>query len=85
MRVVNLSPYNINSPGAEGEIENTCPNIVDLDLSNNLMTSWEQISCIARQLTHLTSLTLKWVIQQPIFIKWTVVRYIEFLYLVIAD
>lgn len=59
LQVVNLAPYNISSPGEPGEIERTCPNIADLDLSNNLMTSWESIAVIGKQLRNLRSLTLK--------------------------
>lgn len=59
LQVVNLSGYNVSSPGDYGEVENTCPNIVDLDLSNNLMTSWQSVAQIAQQLKNLRSLTLK--------------------------
>lgn len=61
LQVVNLAPYNISNPGEPGEIERTCPNIADLDLSNNLMTSWESIAVIGKQLRNLRSLTLKYI------------------------
>lgn len=58
LRVVNLSLHYINSPGETGEIENVCPCIEDLDLSHNLMTDWEQLCLIGRQLKHLKYLKL---------------------------
>lgn len=59
LQVVNLSAYNVSGPGEPGEIKRVCPNIIDLDLSNNLMTSWITIAKIVEQLKNLKSLMLK--------------------------
>ncbi|KAI9825572.1 MAG: hypothetical protein M1826_006962 [Phylliscum demangeonii] len=43
-------------PAALERIALTCPNIVELDLSRNLLESWEEVVAICRQLRRLRSL-----------------------------
>lgn len=45
---------------AEEDIRETCPNIVELDLSRNLLERWEDVAKICRQLKRLKSLRLKY-------------------------
>lgn len=56
---VSLSHQCITDSGAPEEIQNCCPNIVDLELCNNCFTDWETVSQITKQLKYLTSLNLR--------------------------
>ncbi|KAI9347411.1 translation initiation factor eIF3 subunit-domain-containing protein [Zopfochytrium polystomum] len=42
----------------DGRIRATCPNIVDLNLGQNLLATWEEVANITRQLEHLETLRL---------------------------
>lgn len=56
---VSLCNQCITDSGIPGEIQNCCPNIVDLELCNNCFTNWETVSQIAQQLKHLINLNLR--------------------------
>ncbi|XP_004578580.1 tubulin-specific chaperone E [Ochotona princeps] len=53
-----LQGCTISCAGDEGVIAKTCPNIKTLDLSENLLSSWEEVTRIAEQLQHLEVLIL---------------------------
>jgi len=74
LKEVGMENHMISSAGRPGEIASTCPSkwlfryqslmpkppdIRRLDLSQNLLSSWEDVVAIVTQLTHLESLTLK--------------------------
>jgi hypothetical protein len=56
---VSLSHQCITDAGLPEEIQNCCPNIIDLELCNNCFEDWDTISQIAQQLKYLTSLNLR--------------------------
>ncbi|CAG8476019.1 13404_t:CDS:10 [Ambispora leptoticha] len=56
---VGLSFEQISNAGAPGEIETVCPNIVDLNLSKNLLSDWNTVAQICAQLKKLEVLRLK--------------------------
>lgn len=58
LRVVWLREHNVNGPGASGELLNLCPNIQELDLSRNLIHSWQSLASIAVQLKFLRILNI---------------------------
>ncbi|GLG94418.1 Tubulin-specific chaperone E [Gryllus bimaculatus] len=53
LTVVCLKEELVNGSGAPGELKNLCPRIAELDLSRNLLNSWEVVAEIAQQLTDL--------------------------------
>ncbi|GFT76656.1 tubulin-specific chaperone E [Nephila pilipes] len=53
-----LNGMNINGPGNENELAELVPNIRNLDLSQNLISSWEDVNNIVKQLPHLSTLVL---------------------------
>ncbi|XP_061087693.1 tubulin-specific chaperone E isoform X1 [Conger conger] len=57
-REVSLAGCGVCSPGLDDEILQTSPNIVILNLAQSLLCSWEDVACIARQLTKLRELQL---------------------------
>ncbi|PNF32444.1 Tubulin-specific chaperone E [Cryptotermes secundus] len=56
--VVWLRGHNVSGPGEQGELMQLCPNIKELDLSRNLIHSWQSLSRIADQLRHLRVLNI---------------------------
>ncbi|KAM6218820.1 tubulin-specific chaperone E [Rhynchocyon petersi] len=48
----------VNCAGEKGRIAEACPNIRKVDLSRNLLSSWEEVMGIADQLAHLDILDL---------------------------
>ena len=46
---------------SENNLQELCPNIEELDLSSNLFNSWSQIADIARQLSSLQILNVRYV------------------------
>ncbi|CAI2166690.1 14465_t:CDS:10 [Funneliformis geosporum] len=57
---VGLSFEQISHAGKPEEIEATCPNIVDLNLSKNLLSDWETVAKICEQLKKLEVLRLNY-------------------------
>ncbi|XP_054714059.1 tubulin-specific chaperone E-like [Uloborus diversus] len=53
-----LSRTFVNGPGDKNELLELTPNIRNLDLSENLLSSWCDVIAIAEQLPHLSSLIL---------------------------
>ncbi|XP_070684560.1 LOW QUALITY PROTEIN: tubulin-specific chaperone E [Pempheris klunzingeri] len=53
-----LSRCDVNGPGADGEIRKTTPNVQWLDLCGSLMSRWEDVAAVTRQLEHLEGLQL---------------------------
>ncbi|CAI9177426.1 unnamed protein product [Rangifer tarandus platyrhynchus] len=55
---VSLRNCAVNGAGDKGGIAKACPNIRSIDLSKNLLSSWEEVIDIANQLKHLEVLNL---------------------------
>ncbi|KAF4018775.1 hypothetical protein G4228_010906 [Cervus hanglu yarkandensis] len=55
---VSLRNCAVNGAGDKGGIAKACPNIRSIDLSKNLLSSWEEVTDIANQLKHLEVLNL---------------------------
>ncbi|XP_008588204.1 PREDICTED: tubulin-specific chaperone E [Galeopterus variegatus] len=55
---VSLRSCAVNCAGDRGAIARACPNIKELDLSKNLLSSWDEVIRIADQLKHLEVLNL---------------------------
>ncbi|GAB6031710.1 hypothetical protein CHUAL_009459 [Chamberlinius hualienensis] len=58
LTVVGLSAMNVSDPGAPNGIYYTTPRIRELDLSKNLLCSWDDVIAIAKQLQNLKILNL---------------------------
>lgn len=59
LEVVWLREHNVSGPGEQGELLKLCPNIEELDLSRNLLHSWQSVARIADQLRHLKILNIR--------------------------
>jgi Leucine-rich repeat (LRR) protein len=59
LEVVWLREHNVSGPGEQGELLQLCPNIKELDLSRNLLHSWQSVAGIADQLRHLKILNIR--------------------------
>jgi Leucine-rich repeat (LRR) protein len=59
LKVVSLRKHDVNGPGEQGELLKLCPNIQELDLSRNLLHSWQSVARIADQLKHLRVLDIR--------------------------
>ncbi|XP_051676688.1 tubulin-specific chaperone E isoform X2 [Oryctolagus cuniculus] len=55
---ISLRSCAVSGAGDKGGIAKACPNIRKIDLSKNLLSSWEEVICIADQLQHLEVLNL---------------------------
>ncbi|XP_077342643.1 tubulin-specific chaperone E isoform X2 [Lithobates pipiens] len=55
---ISLRGYEVSNAGQEAEILHSCPNISVLNLSKNLLASWENVADIAYQLKKLNTLDL---------------------------
>jgi hypothetical protein len=53
LRIVNLRDQNVKSAGPQFKLSQTCPNIEELDISKNLLVSWEDVLVMCDQLPHL--------------------------------
>lgn len=53
-----LSNMRVNGPGNSDELRQLIPNVTNLDLSQNLLSSWTDVIAIAEQLVNLSSLIL---------------------------
>ncbi|XP_068444797.1 tubulin-specific chaperone E [Clinocottus analis] len=53
-----LGGCEVNGPGADGEIRETTPYVQWLDMSASLLSSWDDVSSITRQLDELETLQL---------------------------
>jgi Leucine-rich repeat (LRR) protein len=62
LQVVWLREHNVSGPGEQGELLQLCPNIQELDLSRNLIHSWQSLARIADQLRHLRVLNIRYFI-----------------------
>ncbi|XP_077024509.1 tubulin-specific chaperone E isoform X2 [Tamandua tetradactyla] len=58
LQEISLRNCVVNCAGEKGEIATTCPNIREIDLSKNLLSSWDEVIHIADQLKHLEVLDL---------------------------
>ncbi|KAL1917454.1 uncharacterized protein VTP21DRAFT_3847 [Calcarisporiella thermophila] len=58
LRLVGLDFMRVSTAGDPGEILETCPNITELDLSWNLLSNWEEVANITKQLLNLVVLRL---------------------------
>ncbi|XP_033873199.3 tubulin-specific chaperone E isoform X2 [Acipenser ruthenus] len=59
LEVVSVKGSDVSSAGQDNEIQQTTPNIVLLNLSENLLSSWDRVADITRQLTKLKALELR--------------------------
>uniref|UniRef100_A0A8C0DSJ1 Tubulin-specific chaperone E n=1 Tax=Balaenoptera musculus TaxID=9771 RepID=A0A8C0DSJ1_BALMU len=58
LQEVSLRNCAVNGPGDKGGIAKACPNLRSIDLSKNLLSSWDEVVDIADQLKHLEVLNL---------------------------
>ncbi|XP_066992590.1 tubulin-specific chaperone E isoform X3 [Anabrus simplex] len=58
LKRVILDDYGVNGAGSPGELQTHCPLIEELDLSRNLLSSWESVADIAIQLPKLRLLNI---------------------------
>ncbi|XP_037366286.1 tubulin-specific chaperone E isoform X2 [Talpa occidentalis] len=58
LREISLRNCAVNCAGDRGGIAKACPNIRELNLSKNLLSSWDEVIHIADQLKHLETLNL---------------------------
>ncbi|XP_055002689.1 tubulin-specific chaperone E isoform X2 [Sorex araneus] len=58
LQEISLENCAVNSAGDKEEIAKVCPNIRELNMSKNLLTSWDEVVHIAHQLEHLETLNL---------------------------
>ncbi|KAH9498249.1 hypothetical protein Btru_009458 [Bulinus truncatus] len=58
LRKVSVYNMKVYCGGPEGELDRLCPNITDLDLSANLLATWERVAEITKQLPYLRDLTV---------------------------
>ncbi|XP_067876646.1 tubulin-specific chaperone E [Heterodontus francisci] len=56
--IVSVSGCQVSHVSEEEEISNVCPNIIELDLSKNLLASWDKVAQITRHLRKLEHLDL---------------------------
>lgn len=59
LKIVWLREHYVSSSGNDNELEQFCPNIMELDLSKNLFNSWITISEICSQLKKLERLDVR--------------------------
>ncbi|KAG8516628.1 Tubulin-specific chaperone E, partial [Galemys pyrenaicus] len=59
LREISLRNCAVNCAGERGGIAKTCPNIREVNLSKNLLSSWDEVIHIADQLEHLETLNLR--------------------------
>ena len=57
----------ICSAGPRHNLSMKCPNLRELDVSKTLLPSWEEVARITTQLTHLTSLNVRYVLNLRLF------------------
>lgn len=58
LQSLSLSHTEVNGPSADGEIRKTTPNIQWLNMSQTLLSCWEDVAAITQQLEHLERLDL---------------------------
>ncbi|XP_045443015.1 tubulin-specific chaperone E [Pipistrellus kuhlii] len=58
LRDISLRGCAVSCAGDKGDIASTCPNISVVNLSQNLLSAWEEVAAIAEQLRHLEALDL---------------------------
>ncbi|KDR81741.1 hypothetical protein GALMADRAFT_239919 [Galerina marginata CBS 339.88] len=71
LREVSLDMANVVKGDPPGEISKTCPNVRGLDLSQNLLPSWETVAQIVQELPSLQRLSLNRTrLQMPTTYDW---------------
>jgi hypothetical protein len=58
LQIVSLEGRNVSSAGDHGELASVAPNIIKLNLQNNLLHHWDEVAKIGTQLSQLESLEL---------------------------
>ncbi|XP_059141817.1 tubulin-specific chaperone E-like isoform X2 [Physella acuta] len=58
LKKISMFDMKVYSGGPPGELGKTCPNITDLDISTNLISSWENVAEIAGHLPFLKELNV---------------------------
>lgn len=59
LKIVGLREQCISNAGEPGELKELCPNIEELDISRNLINSWQTIADICSQLDSLVRLNVR--------------------------
>lgn len=59
LREVSISNMKVSQGGEENELQRSVPNITELDLSKNLLNSWEEVAKITQQLNYLRILNIR--------------------------
>ncbi|KIM86184.1 hypothetical protein PILCRDRAFT_816109 [Piloderma croceum F 1598] len=58
LREISVDYENVATADSPGEVRNTCPNVRGVDLSSNLLPSWDMVALIAVELPQLERLAL---------------------------
>ncbi|XP_063216134.1 tubulin-specific chaperone E isoform X2 [Bacillus rossius redtenbacheri] len=58
LKIVSVCKMMVNGAGPPGHLQRMCPNVRELDLSKNLLNTWESVAEIAVQLEFLENLTI---------------------------
>jgi hypothetical protein len=58
LRIVSLEGRNVSSAGGDGELAKVAPNIIKLNLQNNLLYDWDEVATLGMQLSQLEVLEL---------------------------
>uniref|UniRef100_A0A2C9LD34 Tubulin-specific chaperone E n=1 Tax=Biomphalaria glabrata TaxID=6526 RepID=A0A2C9LD34_BIOGL len=58
LKKVSVYDMKVYAGGPEGELGHLCPSITDLDLTANLISSWERVAEMTKQLPYLRDLTV---------------------------
>uniref|UniRef100_A0A368UKI2 CAP-Gly domain-containing protein n=1 Tax=Glycine max TaxID=3847 RepID=A0A368UKI2_SOYBN len=74
---VSLSYMGISSPGIASHINNTVPNIKELDLTGNLLSEWKDVGTICEQLPALRTINLSNNLMSPYKSKLLLLKNIQ--------
>ncbi|QCD77265.1 kinesin family member 1/13/14 [Vigna unguiculata] len=78
---VSLSYMGISSPGTPSHINNTVPNIKELDLTGNLLSEWKDVGTICEQLPALRTINLSNNLMSPYKTNLPILKIIQVLVL----
>ncbi|CAJ1962882.1 unnamed protein product [Sphenostylis stenocarpa] len=81
LTTASLSYMGISSPGIPSHINNTVPNIEELDLTGNLLSEWKDVGTICEQLSALRTLNLSNNLMSPYKSELPILKSIQVLVL----